>query len=59
MNAFIKSVGVYVPKNILTNVDLEKRVDTTDAWISSRTDTNVKLLKMRPLRLLISLQLCS
>jgi 3-oxoacyl-[acyl-carrier-protein] synthase III len=37
MNAFIKSVGVYVPKNILTNVDLEKRVDTTDAWISSRT----------------------
>lgn len=37
MNAFIRSVGVYIPSNVVTNADLEKRIDTTDEWISSRT----------------------
>jgi 3-oxoacyl-[acyl-carrier-protein] synthase III len=33
----VTSVGSYVPEKILTNADLEKIVDTTDEWITSRT----------------------
>ena len=33
----ITAVGSYVPEKILTNADLEKIVDTTDEWITSRT----------------------
>jgi len=33
----ILSVGSYVPKKILTNFDLEKMVETSDEWISTRT----------------------
>ncbi len=33
----IKSIGSYLPENILTNRDLEERVDTSDEWIRSRT----------------------
>ena len=33
----ITGVGSYLPKKILTNNDLEKSLDTTDAWITSRT----------------------
>jgi 3-oxoacyl-[acyl-carrier-protein] synthase-3 len=33
----ITGVGSYVPKRIVTNKDLEKMVDTTDEWITSRT----------------------
>jgi 3-oxoacyl-[acyl-carrier-protein] synthase-3 len=33
----IAGVGSYVPSKILTNADLEKMVDTTDEWITSRT----------------------
>lgn len=33
----IIGVGSYVPAKILTNADLEKMVDTTDEWITSRT----------------------
>ncbi|WP_194844447.1 beta-ketoacyl-ACP synthase III [Candidatus Clavichlamydia salmonicola] len=35
--AFIKGTGSYLPKNILTNADLEKMVDTTCEWIETRT----------------------
>ncbi|MBK8390306.1 MAG: ketoacyl-ACP synthase III [Saprospiraceae bacterium] len=35
--AAITSVGGYVPKDILTNEDLAKMVDTSDEWITSRT----------------------
>jgi 3-oxoacyl-[acyl-carrier-protein] synthase-3 len=35
--AAITSVGHYTPEKILTNKDLEKMVDTTDEWITSRT----------------------
>jgi 3-oxoacyl-[acyl-carrier-protein] synthase-3 len=31
------SVGAYVPEKILTNADLEKMVDTSDEWITTRT----------------------
>ncbi|MDO1447870.1 beta-ketoacyl-ACP synthase III [Rhodocytophaga aerolata] len=33
----ITGVGHYVPENIVTNQDLEKRMDTSDAWIQERT----------------------
>ncbi len=33
----IAGVGAYVPSRILTNADLEKMVDTTDEWITTRT----------------------
>jgi 3-oxoacyl-[acyl-carrier-protein] synthase-3 len=35
--AKITAVGSYVPLGTLTNADLEKRMDTTDEWIFSRT----------------------
>jgi len=33
----IIGVGKYLPKRILTNADLEKMVDTSDEWITTRT----------------------
>ena len=42
MFASLKSIGAYVPKNILTNQDLEKIVDTSDEWIKKRTGIEVR-----------------
>lgn len=36
-NCSITGVGSYVPEKILTNADLEKMVETSDEWITSRT----------------------
>ena len=33
----ISGTGIYLPKKILTNADLEKMVDTSDKWIYERT----------------------
>lgn len=33
----VSGLGAYIPKKVLTNFDLEKMVDTTDEWISTRT----------------------
>ena len=33
----IIGTGGYLPEKVLTNQDLEKMVDTTDAWITERT----------------------
>ena len=33
----IAGTGSYLPEKVLTNADLEKLVDTTDEWISTRT----------------------
>jgi 3-oxoacyl-[acyl-carrier-protein] synthase-3 len=33
----ITGVGSYLPEKVLTNADLEKMVDTSDEWITSRT----------------------
>lgn len=33
----ITGIGAYVPKGVLTNKDLEKIVDTSDEWITTRT----------------------
>ena len=35
--AGIIGLGKYLPEKVLTNKDLEKMVDTTDEWITSRT----------------------
>ncbi len=37
IRATITALGGYVPKNIVTNFDLEKIIDTTDEWITTRT----------------------
>ena len=37
MNAGLLGVGKYVPPHILTNQDLEKRMDTSDEWIRTMT----------------------
>ncbi|MCK5064016.1 MAG: ketoacyl-ACP synthase III [Candidatus Fermentibacteraceae bacterium] len=36
-NAYIVGTGHNVPDGVLTNADLEKIVDTTDEWITTRT----------------------
>lgn len=36
-NAKINGTGMYVPDKIVNNFDLEKRVDTNDEWIKTRT----------------------
>lgn len=33
----IAGIGYYLPEQVVTNQDLEKRLDTTDEWIRSRT----------------------
>src|SRR5882672_3820781 len=37
MRSRIVGTGSYLPAGVLTNFDLEKRVDTNDAWIRERT----------------------
>lgn len=37
MGAIITGIGVYYPENVVTNSQLEKLVETTDEWISTRT----------------------
>ncbi len=37
ITAAITAVGGYVPEFVLSNGDLEKMVDTTDEWITTRT----------------------
>ena len=37
VRAKISALGVYVPPRVLTNADLEKMVETNDAWIVERT----------------------
>jgi len=36
-NSQIVGVGRYIPKRVVTNFDLEKMMDTSDAWIQERT----------------------
>ncbi len=37
IRAVISGMGGYLPEKVLTNFDLEKMVDTSDAWIRERT----------------------
>ncbi len=44
MYAALRSIGAYVPKNVLTNADLEKMVDTSDEWITKRTGIKTRFI---------------
>ncbi len=46
--AAITAVGGYVPDTILSNEDLEKMVDTNDAWITSRTGIKERRIVKNP-----------
>ena len=35
--AVVRGCGAYLPENVLTNEDLSRKVDTSDAWIRERT----------------------
>jgi len=35
--AYIEAIGMYVPPNIVTNADLELKMDTSDQWIRERS----------------------
>jgi 3-oxoacyl-[acyl-carrier-protein] synthase III len=37
ITAAITAIGGYVPPKLMTNADLEKLIDTTDEWITTRT----------------------
>ncbi|WP_096017720.1 beta-ketoacyl-ACP synthase III [Campylobacter lanienae] len=37
IKASLISIGAYAPSGVLTNLDLEKMVDTSDEWITKRT----------------------
>ncbi len=43
-NSKILSSGSYLPSKVVTNFDLEKTVDTTDAWITERTGINQRCI---------------
>ena len=46
--AAITGVHGYVPDTVLTNADLEKMVDTTDEWITSRTGIKERRILREP-----------
>lgn len=46
--AAITGVGGYVPKDILSNADLEKMVDTNDEWITTRTGIKERRILREP-----------
>lgn len=37
IRAAITATGAYIPEDVLSNADLEKMVETTDEWITTRT----------------------
>lgn len=46
--AIISAVAGYVPDTVLSNKDLEKMVDTSDEWISSRTGISERRILKDP-----------
>lgn len=47
VKAKIVSTGSYVPENIVTNHDLEKKVDTSDEWIFERTGIRERRIALK------------
>ena len=43
-SSYILGCGGYLPKKILTNNDLSKKLDTTDEWIKTRTGINQRYI---------------
>lgn len=50
IKAAITAVGGYVPENIVTNFDLEKIIETSDEWITTRTGIKERHLENNPAR---------
>ncbi|MBS3914268.1 MAG: ketoacyl-ACP synthase III [Bacteroidetes bacterium] len=48
ITAAITAVGGYVPETVLTNQDLEKMVDTSDEWITTRTGIKERHILREP-----------
>jgi 3-oxoacyl-[acyl-carrier-protein] synthase-3 len=48
ITAAITAIGGFVPETRLTNVDLEKLVDTNDEWITSRTGIKERRILNEP-----------
>jgi len=48
ITAAITAVGGYVPETVLTNADLEKMVDTSDEWITTRTGIKERHIQREP-----------
>ena len=46
--AAITAVAGFLPENIVTNFDLEKIIDTTDEWITTRTGIKQRHLENDP-----------
>lgn len=46
--AAITAIGGFLPKNIVTNFDLEKIIDTTDEWITTRTGIKQRHIENDP-----------
>lgn len=46
--AAITAIAGYVPENVLTNADLEKMIDTTDEWITTRTGIKERHIEKDP-----------
>ncbi|HLD69824.1 MAG TPA: 3-oxoacyl-ACP synthase, partial [Candidatus Omnitrophota bacterium] len=46
-NVGIIALGAYVPPHKLTNADLEKMVETSDEWITSRTGIRERRIARR------------
>lgn len=44
MNIGIIGIGSFLPDNRITNIDLEKRMDTSDEWIRTRTGIEARHL---------------
>ena len=50
IKAAITSIAGFLPDNIVTNADLEKIIDTSDEWITSRTGIKQRHLENNPER---------
>lgn len=48
IRASITAVAGYLPENIVTNFDLEKMIDTTDEWITTRTGIKQRHIENDP-----------
>ncbi len=50
IRAAITAIAGYVPENILSNSDLEKMIETSDEWITSRTGIKERHIENNPER---------
>ena len=48
IRAAITAVAGFLPENVLTNKDLEKMIDTTDEWITTRTGRKERHIENDP-----------